>query len=140
RYRRLGDVRERQSDVRLISASHQDLKNLVRDSKFRSDLYFRISTVVIRVAPLRERRNDIPILATEFLQRAATDLGRPTTLTLSEDASAALCSYSWPGNVRELKNVIERAALLSKGEIIQLSQLHLDGDWDSECYLTNMTL
>ena len=125
RFRRLGDVRERQSDVRLISASHQDLRGLVRDNKFRSDLYFRISTVIVRVPPLRERKADIPVLAAQFLRRAAADLGRPQ-ITLAAESEEALCSYAWPGNVRELKNVIERAALLCGGDTIYYGHLHLD--------------
>jgi len=125
RFRRLGDVHERQLDVRLIAASHQDLPDLVRQKKFRSDLYFRISTVIIRVPPLRERGEDIPLLARQFFERVAVDLGR-LHLTMSDEAMDTLSSYSWPGNVRELKNVIERAVLLAKGETIRARDLHLE--------------
>lgn len=125
RFRRLGDTKERQSNVRLIAATHQDLKQLARDGKFRSDLYFRVSTIVIRVPALRERKDDIPELAGRFLDRARADVGRPQ-MNLSADALEALCQYTWPGNVRELKNVVERATLLSNGTTIGRRDLHLD--------------
>src|SRR3984957_3302440 len=123
-FRRLGDVQERQLDVRLIAASHQDLAELVRQKKFRSDLYFRVSTVVIRVPPLRERLEDIPILARHFFERVAVDLGR-LHLTLSDETIETMTTYSWPGNIRELKNVIERAILLATGDTIRPKDLHL---------------
>ncbi|HTR65600.1 MAG TPA: sigma-54 dependent transcriptional regulator, partial [Terriglobales bacterium] len=125
RFRRLGDVQERQLDVRLISASHQDLAEMVRQKRFRSDLYFRVSTVVLRVPPLRARLEDIPILANHFFQRIAVDLGR-LYLTLSDRSMDSLMAYSWPGNIRELRNVIERAALLANGETIGPRDLHLE--------------
>lgn len=125
KFRRLGDVQERQLDIRLIAASHQDLGELVRQKKFRSDLYFRVSTVTIRVPALRERLEDIPILAQHFFQRAAIDLSK-LHLTLSDQALEKLASYSWPGNIRELKNVIERAILLASGETIRPRDLHLE--------------
>jgi DNA-binding NtrC family response regulator len=117
RFRRLGDVQERHLDVRLIAASHEDLAQLVRHKKFRSDLYFRVNTVVLRVPPLRERLEDIPVLAQQFFERVAVDLGR-LHLTLSDRAVKTLASYSWPGNVRELKNTMERAVLLARDETI----------------------
>jgi DNA-binding NtrC family response regulator len=124
RFRRLGDVQERQLDVRLIAASHEDLAQLVRQKKFRSDLYFRVSTIAIRVPPLRDRREDIPILARHFFERLAVDLGR-LHLTLSDQTVETLAAYSWPGNIRELKNVIERAVLLASSETIRPKDLHL---------------
>jgi len=124
RFRRLGDVQERQVDIRLIAASHQDLAELVRQKKFRSDLYFRVSTVVIRVPSLRERLEDIPILARYFFERVAMDLGR-LHLTLADQTIEAMTAYAWPGNIRELKNVIERAVLLTDGENIRPKDLHL---------------
>jgi DNA-binding NtrC family response regulator len=125
RFRRLGDTQERQLDVRLLAASHEDLGQLVRQKKFRSDLYFRISTVVVRVPPLRERLEDIPVLAQQFFQRVAVDLGR-LHLTLSDPAMKTLTEYSWPGNIRELKNVVERAVLLATGETVRPKDLHLE--------------
>jgi len=111
-FRRLGEVRDRSVDIRLITATHHDLGTRVRDGLFRSDLYFRISTVPLRVPPLRERREDIPALAEVLLGRLAIDLGR-ADLRLAPEAVVALQGYAWPGNIRELKNVLERAALLS---------------------------
>jgi DNA-binding NtrC family response regulator len=125
RFRRLGDVQERQLDVRLIAASHEDLAELVRQKRFRSDLYFRVSTVVLRVPPLRERLEDIPVLAQQFFERIAVDLGR-LHLTLSDRAMDALTAYTWPGNIRELKNAIERAVLLAREDTIQPRDLHLE--------------
>jgi DNA-binding NtrC family response regulator len=125
RFRRLGDIHERQLNIRMVAASHQDLAQLVRQKRFRSDLYFRVSTVVLRVPPLRERLEDIPLLARNFFQRIAVDLGR-LHLTLSDRAMEMLTAYSWPGNIRELRNVIERAALLSNGEVIGPKDLHLE--------------
>ena len=125
RFRRLGDVHERQLDIRLIAASHQDLGELVRQKKFRSDLYFRVSTVTIRMPSLHERLDDIPVIAHHFFQRAATDLGK-AHLSLSDQAVEKLVSYEWPGNIRELKNVIERAILLASGDTIKPRDLHLE--------------
>lgn len=124
-FRRLGDVHERQLDIRLIAASHADLLQLIREKKFRSDLYFRVSTVVIRMPALRERADDIPLLAQHFFQRMAVDLGR-IHLTLAEKTFDALSTYTWPGNIRELKNVMERAVLLATGDTIQPCDLRLD--------------
>ena len=125
RFRRLGDIQERQLDVRLIAASHEDLAQLVREKKFRSDLYFRVSTVVISVPPLRERLEDIPILTRYFFERIAGDLGR-LHLTLSDQTIETMTAYSWPGNIRELRNVIERSVLLASGETIRPQDLHLE--------------
>ena len=125
RFRRLGDTRERQSNVRLIAATHQDLKQLVREGKFRNDLYFRVSTIIVRVPPLRERDEDIPELAERFLDNARAEVGRPQIL-LSKQALSALREYPWPGNIRELKNVIERAALLTRDNVIDAHDLHLE--------------
>ena len=111
-FRRLGDVRDRKVDVRLLAATHQELSSLVREKKFRSDLYFRISTIPLNVPPLRERPEDIPILAETLLQTATAELNKPG-VTLKPDALEAMVRYAWPGNIRELKNVIERAVLLS---------------------------
>ena len=124
-FRRVGDVRDRNVDVRLIAASHQDFAAQVREKKFRSDLYFRISTIPLRVPPLRERVEDIPIIAEELLRRMAADLGRPEA-RLETGALQLLCSYSWPGNVRELRNVLERALLLSEGDALRRQDLRFE--------------
>jgi DNA-binding NtrC family response regulator len=125
RFRRMGDVRDRRVDVRLIVATHHDLGALVRERKFRQDLYFRISTVPLVVPALRERREDIPSLAREVLDRCAVDLGR-RSVSLSADAEAALSSYPWPGNIREMRNVLERALLFADGSILNRADLHFD--------------
>jgi len=126
RFRRVGDVRDRQVDVRLIAATHQDRGELVRERKFRDDLYFRVSTIPLAFPSLRERIEDIPIMARYLLNKLATDLGR-SDIQLEPDSIKALQSYSWPGNVRELRNVIERAVLLSEQKSIRLEDLHFDG-------------
>jgi DNA-binding NtrC family response regulator len=126
RFRRVGDVRDRQVDVRLIAATHQDMGQLVRDKKFRDDLYFRISTIPLSFPPLRDRIEDIPTMAQYLLHKLSLDLGRGE-IHLDESCIKALQTYSWPGNVRELRNVIERAVLLSDHEIISIKDLHFDG-------------
>ena len=126
RFRRVGDVRDRQVDVRLIAATHQDIGQLVRDKRFRDDLYFRISTIPLAFPALRDRSEDIPTLAQYLLDKVAVDLGRGE-LRLDESSIHALKAYSWPGNIRELRNVIERAVLLSEHKSITLKDLHFDG-------------
>jgi DNA-binding NtrC family response regulator len=126
RFRRVGDVRDRQVDVRLIAATHQDIGQLVRDKRFRDDLYFRISTIPLSFPALRERIEDIPMIAQYLLDKIGTDLGRGE-LRLDDDSIQALKTYSWPGNVRELRNVIERAVLLSGEKDITLKELQFDG-------------
>ena len=126
RFRRVGDVRDRQVDVRLIAATHQDIGQLVRDKRFRDDLYFRISTIPLSFPALRERIEDIPTLAQYLLDKVATELCRGE-LHLDQGSMEALQAYSWPGNIRELRNVIERAVLLSDQKSITLNDLHFDG-------------
>ena len=126
RFRRLGEVRDRQVDVQLVAASHQNLPQLVQERKFRGDLYFRISTIPLRVPSLRERPEDIPILGRQILEGFASDLGR-RGLQLSPEAERALCGYSWPGNVRELRNVLERALLLCGRDVLEPGDLRFEG-------------
>jgi len=128
-FRRLGDVRDRKVDVRLLAATHQELAVLVREKKFRSDLYFRISTIPLNVPPLRERREDIRVLAEKLLQSAVAEMGK-SGVTLKPDAIEAMERYSWPGNIRELRNVIERAVLLSGSR--ELSRRDLLFETESE--------
>jgi len=124
RFRRLGEVRDRQVDVRLISATHQDLESLVREKRFRQDLYYRINTIELRVPPLRERPEDVAVLAAHLLARLAFELGRAPA-RFSPDAERALRSHSWPGNIRELRNAIERALLVCMGPVIEATHLRL---------------
>jgi len=126
RFRRVGDVRDRQVDVRLIAATHQDIGQFVREKKFRNDLYFRISTIPLSFPPLRERSEDIPTMAQYLLNKLSADLGRGEII-LDESCIKALQAYSWPGNVRELRNVIERAVLLSDHGSITLRDLNFEG-------------
>jgi two-component system response regulator AtoC len=113
RVRRVGDVREREVDLRIVAASHRDLEDQIRDGRFREDLFFRLSAATVWLPPLRARAGEIPLLATELLERAATRFGRPG-LTLAPAALRALVDYRWPGNVRELKNVIEYVAATTR--------------------------
>ncbi|HVF89607.1 MAG TPA: sigma-54 dependent transcriptional regulator [Blastocatellia bacterium] len=114
--RRVGSAKSVRIDARVIAATNRDLEREVREGRFREDLYYRLSVVVLEVAPLRERREDIPLLAANALKRAV-DSGAKITST-SEEALALLEAYSWPGNVRELENTLERAALYARGSVI----------------------
>ncbi|HMJ59910.1 MAG TPA: sigma-54 dependent transcriptional regulator, partial [Gemmatimonadales bacterium] len=124
RFRRLGDVRDRTVDLRLIAATSHDLARLSQEQRFRSDLYFRISTLVLRVPPLRERREDTPLIASDLLERLSVPRGRRSTLSAA--AVTALQGYPWPGNIRELRNVLERAVLLSTDSVLGPGDLHFD--------------
>jgi DNA-binding NtrC family response regulator len=126
RFRRLGEIRDRQVDIQLIAATHQDLATLTSERRFRSDLYYRINTLPLRVPALRERVEDIPVLARRLLEVFATDLGR-RGLRLSPEAEAKLVRHRWPGNVRELRNVLERALLLSGRDVLEAGDLRLEG-------------
>jgi DNA-binding NtrC family response regulator len=139
RFRRLGDVRDRHVDVRLIAATHQDLQALVRDKHFRSDLYFRISTLPLRVPPLRERPEDIPALARQLLARIGRDLGRGER-ELSGAAVQSLQAHSWPGNIREMRNLLERAALLAEGSVLTPRDLRFEADTAAEAVPADLTL
>jgi DNA-binding NtrC family response regulator len=144
RFRRIGEVRDRQVNIRLVAATHQDLSQLVREKKFRSDLYFRISTIPLVVPPLRDRSEDVPIIARQLLDRLAADLGRGH-LDLSPDAVKTLREYRWPGNIRELRNVLERAVLLSEGNNLNSRHLRFDGamaadSWSEDSSLTLLEL
>ena len=124
RFHRLGEVKDRYADVRLIAATHRDLPGLVRSGKFRDDLYFRISTVPLSIPPLRERREDIPLLIHDLLSRLSADMGKPVEIT--PGAIQKLQSYAWPGNIRELRNVLERAILLGSSSILDESSVRFD--------------
>ena len=121
-FRRLGDVHDRAVDIRLISATHRDLLDLVRQQKFRSDLYFRINIVPLRVPALRERPEDIPVLAQYLLSQLTRERGRPE-MVIEKPAMDLLQQYGWPGNVRELRNVLERAVLLTEDDCLAAKHL-----------------
>ena len=113
RFRRLGGTEEVQADIRVIAATNQDLEKMVADGRFREDLYYRINVIPMQLPPLRERRDDIPLLAEHFLSKYAAQMQKPVH-TISHDAMMLLQAYAWPGNVRELENVIERAVALEQ--------------------------
>jgi two-component system response regulator HydG len=113
--RPIGSVESRKVDVRLVAATHRDLRKLAKEGKFREDLYFRINVVQLELPPLRERGKDIITLAESLLQRYCTQFGKPQ-LRLSPEAVQAITTYTWPGNVRELENAIQRAVILCEDD------------------------
>ena len=123
---RLGSMRSVNCDVRIVAATNQDLQQRVKDGKFREDLYFRLAVFPIRIPPLRERQLDILPLAEHFLVRYGRTMGRQG-LKLSAQSNHALQSYPWPGNVRELENAMQRALLLSDGDLIEPNDIELHG-------------
>src|SRR5687767_8199753 len=108
RFRRLGGTEEVKADIRVIAATNQNLEQMVAEGRFREDLFYRINVILIHLPPLRERQEDIPLLAEHFLTKYATLMEKPVR-SISHDAHALLAAYAWPGNVRELENAIERA-------------------------------
>src|SRR3954462_12856061 len=110
-FERLGSGQTHRINVRLIAATHRDLKEMVRRREFRSDLYYRLNVFPVVLLPLRERRQDIPLLVRHFTQRFARRMGRRIE-TIPSEVMDALVGYPWPGNVREMQNVIERAVIL----------------------------
>ncbi|MCB1963147.1 MAG: sigma-54-dependent Fis family transcriptional regulator [Rhodocyclaceae bacterium] len=125
RVRRIGETEERPVDVRIVSATHQNLRALVEHNDFRQDLFYRLNVIELKMPALRERREDIPALAEALLERLARQAGMPLP-ALSTQACAALCDYGFPGNVRELENTLERALALSGGDIIHVEDLALE--------------
>ncbi|HBX36967.1 MAG TPA: response regulator [Pseudohongiella sp.] len=123
--RKVGSVQSRKVDVRLVAATHRDLKQLVIDGDFREDLYYRINVMTLILPPLRERGNDILELADAILGRTCRRLKSPL-LTFTRDATQAIADYSWPGNVRELENAIERAVVLAETDEIGAELLAID--------------
>ena len=111
----------RKVDVRIIAATNRDLRRDVREGRFRSDLYYRLGVFPIQVPPLRDRREDIPLLVWHFIQSRQRALNRTIT-KIPKPAMAALQAYEWPGNVRELQNVIERAMILSRGSVLRVEE------------------
>jgi DNA-binding NtrC family response regulator len=122
RFMHLGGVQEMQVDVRIIAATNIDLRQLVREGRFREDLFYRLNVINIELPPLRQRREDIPLLVQFFLKKYAEENDRPVR-RITPEALRPLMSYSWPGNVRELENVIERAVVLSSGPDITIDLL-----------------
>jgi two-component system response regulator HydG len=121
-FERVGGTKTLRVDVRIVAASNQDLAQLVREKRFREDLYFRLNVITVTVPPLRERREDIPALAHHFLRVYAAKNNRRLD-GFSEEALARLEAYAWPGNVRELENAVERAVVLARGSVIEVGDL-----------------
>jgi two-component system response regulator PilR (NtrC family) len=122
RYRRVGGLEELQADIRVIAATNQDLTRAVAEGRFREDLFYRINVIPIVLPPLRERREDIPLVAEHFLAKYATQMEKPIT-GISHPAMELLARHEWPGNIRELENVIERAVALEGTPSIQPESL-----------------
>jgi DNA-binding NtrC family response regulator len=120
----VGSDRERKMNVRVLAATNRDPKAAIASGHLRADLYYRLATVVLKIPPLRERRDDIVPLAEHFLARFRQEFRRPS-LRATDDANDALLRHGWPGNVRELRNVIERAAMLTPGNDVSAAELDL---------------
>ncbi len=118
----LGDTRSRAVDVRLITATNQDLEQKVRGKTFREDLYYRLNVIEVIVPPLRERKDDIPLLINYFIKKFSRE-NKKAIKGIDGDAIQVIMRYNWPGNIRELKNVIERAVVLCPGELITINDL-----------------
>ena len=118
-FERLGASQSRRVDVRVIAATNRNLPEAVEDKMFRADLFYRLSVFPIHLPPLRERREDIPVLAEYFLRRAATRLGRRLS-AIEPESMERLLEFSWPGNIRQLQNVIEHSAIMSDGQVLRV--------------------
>jgi len=123
RFERVGGEETVEVDVRLVSATNRDLPELVREGRFREDLYYRLDVVAIRLPALRERPGDVEELARHFLARAGPRLGRPAVTGFTPDALELLRKHRWPGNVRELENVVEQALVFAEGELVTPAEL-----------------
>ena len=120
--RRIGSVRERKVDVRIVAATNQDLEKMVREGRFRADLYFRLRIITLHIAPLRERDQDVLLLARHFLAFYARRYGKKD-LEFGREAETTLLEHAWPGNVRELRNVLDQTALLTRERVISVESL-----------------
>ncbi len=122
KFRRVGGVEETEADIRIIAATNRDLSRMVGEGTFREDLYYRVNVIPVQLPPLRERREDIPLLAEHFLGKYRTQMGKAIS-SVSPDALHALEMFDWPGNVRQLENIIERAVALERSSSIQAESL-----------------
>ncbi len=121
---RVGGNQTHKVDVRVIAATHRDLQQAMRERHFREDLFYRLNVVPVKLPPLRDRLDDIPLLASHFIRKYC-DRNQKHLQSITRGAMDALCSYAYPGNVRELENIIERAVIMEKGETIQRAELGL---------------
>jgi transcriptional regulator with PAS, ATPase and Fis domain len=124
-FRRVGGVTDIEVDLRIVAATNRDLKREAQEARFREDLFFRLNVVPINIPPLRDRRRDVPVLASYFVQLYNRELNRAVR-GFSQGARRLLQAYHWPGNVRELRNVIERAILLEAADVILESHLPIE--------------
>lgn len=138
-FERVGSSRTQRADVRVLSATNRDIASSVESGEFREDLLFRLNTVEIRLPPLRERREDIPLLAAHYLDLHGSKYRR-RNLELDPETVSALLRHSWPGNVRELDHVIERAVLMTEGEVVRPHDLALAARHDGAASPQSMTL
>src|SRR5262249_44004870 len=123
-YRPLGSLKTSQADIRVVAASNTDLHEAIKSGRLRQDLYYRLNVLSLHLPPLRERREDIPVLSRHFLNKYAHEFDKQTN-DISPGALRKLKQYDWPGNVRELENLIERAVALAEGRIIRGADLDL---------------
>jgi DNA-binding NtrC family response regulator len=138
-FERVGSSKTRRADVRIISATNADVRGEVSAGRFRQDLLFRLNTIEVHLPPLRERREDIPLLAAHFLRQYARHYRKPLEAFHSA-AMQALLEHLWPGNVRELDHVVERAVLMAKGETVRAEDLGLRGEPEASVHLEEMSL
>jgi formate hydrogenlyase transcriptional activator len=129
-YERVGSARTRSADLRLVAATNRDLESMMAEREFRSDLYYRLNVFPIRIPPLRERREDIPLLVHHFIKKYERQMGKRIDM-VPEPTMQKLMSWHWPGNIRELQNVIERAVILTRGSSLEvpfteLRKVHAD--------------
>ena len=131
-FERLGSSRTIRVDVRLIAATHRDLRAMIRDEKFREDLFYRFNVFPIEIPPLRERREDIPLLVNYFVSKVARRMGRRIK-SIPKRAMEMLTSCPWKGNIRELANFIERAVILTRGEELEVPLTELATSFETRC-------
>ncbi len=122
-FERIGGTRTIDVDVRVIAATHRDMDRMVREGKFREDLWYRLNVLPIRIPPLRLRRGDIPSMVQYFVERKAKEMNISRTPQIDSHALERLKAYDWPGNVRELQNIVERALILSRGSRLDFPEL-----------------
>jgi two-component system response regulator HydG len=118
----VGSRKARKANVRIVCATNEDMKKAVAEGRFREDLYYRIRVVPLRLPPLRERREDVPLLVEHLVKKHALRLGRPPMMP-DKDAMRVLMDHAWPGNVRELEHALERALLLARGDVLTVDDL-----------------
>ncbi len=139
KFQRVGGSRPVEAAFRLVCATHRDLNSMIRENRFREDFFYRINVFSIHVPPLRERPDDIPVLADFFLEHYAQETGKPIE-GLTQRAIEMLTNYTWPGNVRELRNVIERVVVIARGRMIGAEELAFLQSRQDECPAGRLTL